>query len=304
MAGRLYELVRCATAVEFVNAISPTADYFRNGEWIFRGQGRDLALLPSAFRESRMRQMQSRGWDRWTYLFQARAELRLIRRFYTIADRAGLAVPEDSYDVRDVLGSIDSDRDEFVRIWPQARLLPLIALAQHHGVPTRLLDWTHSPWVAAYFAAVTALRTKATQLSDCKIVVWAFDSLMSVVVPEADDDDDVVVGRVPGAVEVVTTPYGNNRNLAAQQGVHLVYRLAQPPQAMAVIQRDPFDHALRFAHATAEEEKVLFKFVLPPTEAGALLRLLKKTGVTGATLFPGFDGVARAMEEEDLIRQK
>ena len=68
--------------------------------------------------------------------------------------------------------------------------LSWLALAQHHGVPTRLLDFTFSPYVALYFA----LRGRTRQEKRRPPVVWAIDqaALSEVGIKFSQRADDEV----------------------------------------------------------------------------------------------------------------
>jgi hypothetical protein len=105
------------------------------------------------------------------------------------------------------------------------------------------------------------------------------------------------------SIEAVTAPYASNPNLRAQEGLHLTIP-ATKEQWLAPALRLDFAGSLEAVQEFHAGKDVLLKFIMPTAAAPRLLRYLAKEGVTASRLFPGYDGVARAIKEEWLQRSQ
>lgn len=201
----------------------------------------------------------------------------------TLADQVGLEVPADHkwlslwHPFRNVVG------DSLIGIenWPPPELYEALALAQHHGVPTRLIDLTYDPLVAAFFACQD-LPPAAS-----RIAVWSID-IQAV---------NMAARQTRRPIDIVTASKARNRNVAAQKALLVVDRIPRNSPLTALAERIE-------VHVKASQDrgdvpsgcKAVQKFSLPREEVSKLVDLLRRLGIDRVHLMPSFDGVVRELE--------
>lgn len=164
-------------------------------------------------------------------------------------------------------------------------------LMQHHYCPTRLLDWTESPYVAAYFAV--------ERLPEADGAVWIMPSSPLQTQVDGDFGNMYDAIRVDGffsdtpqpAVYPIVAVEHNTRSVA-QQGVFTLSTDILADHAPLI------DTAL--AQTTWSNQYV--KVVIPSGLKQEFLCRLKAMNITASALFPGPDGVGRAAAEYVKIR--
>ncbi|MGL1888662.1 MAG: FRG domain-containing protein [Reichenbachiella sp.] len=264
----MYTEIKCENIQEFWDYLSPERHVIPNSlECIYRGQGDSgWDLCPSLFRGNILPEIAKKK-----AAVTMEYEFLYLKRFLENCDNIGLDIPGGSELVREIfLNNWSNNKLLFNRknnTWPPVQFHQLMALAQHYGLPTRLLDWSERSYVAAYFAASDALKlnNKTGSLS-----VWVLD---------------VTNKSYLGGIEIIKPSRSGNVNMAFQDGVFTIVNYASWS-----ISTSEMKHINQIMEKSTNN--LLYKISISRECAGDILDKCKLYGITAETLFPSFYGAA------------
>lgn len=158
-------------------------------------------------------------------------------------------------------------------------VMAVLNLAQHHGYPTPLLDWTESPYIAAYFAFEEEPEIKKSEY----VRIFVFDRQgWHREFPEKFNTNlfyepsPLIEARVPRIPDN--------------------YRALHQQSVVTFTNIDEIELYLEH-YERKYNKRFLWRIDLLATERKTVTQELQLMGITRASLFPGIEGICRTLKE-------
>jgi hypothetical protein len=148
-----------------------------------------------------------------------------------------------------------------------------LALAQHHGMATRLLDWTENPLIALWFS----MATKEDVNTDYS-VVWGFNVPKEDIINSTEDKDPFKGGKTK-----VFKPNHITKRISAQFGWFTIHKMNPEKKFLAFEENEEYSERL-------------FKIKIDSKSFSECKRRLHNFGINSASMYPDIDGLAKHVE--------
>ncbi|MGH8498561.1 MAG: FRG domain-containing protein [Methylococcales bacterium] len=175
-----------------------------------------------------------------------------------------------------------------------------LSLMQHYGLPTRLLDWSLSPQVAAFFA--TSKYHDAANIETKAACIWVIDAIK---LNKSQGFEAVAPPMNAWMAEPLVRP-ALQENREGTSPAKVIAAMAVEADPRMQVQQGAFT-----VHTTQEPltelsctDDWLYQFVIPADGARLIAWQLRILGVCEADLFPDLEHLASDLRNEFLPRGK
>ncbi|MDE3023330.1 MAG: FRG domain-containing protein [Pseudomonadota bacterium] len=157
-------------------------------------------------------------------------------------------------------------------------------LVQHHGYPTPLLDWTYSPYVAAFFAFrnISSEEAKKSKLDE-RVRIYSFD--MEKWINEMEQIQDILPATLHISIGEFLTV--ENERMIPQQAVSFITNI------------DDIESYIYIRQGMNNCE-YLSAMDIPVNSRDEVIQELNYMGITAGSLFPGLDGACEELKERNF----
>lgn len=215
-------------------------------------------------------------------------------------------VSRSEYSLRTSLGRLESRIDELERhilrnfrkyahreAVPHDSVWNWLAVAQHHGLPTRLLDWTYSPFVALHFA------TERVEAFGVDGAIWCVDyKRTNRLLPQRLKDALASEGSDVFTTEMLNEAAPTLTEFDSLSEEEFVAFLEPPSLDDRIVNQFALFSLVSSAHVRLDEwlwrhPDVWRKIVIPAKLKWEIRDKLDQANITERVLYPGLDGLSR-----------